>query len=199
MHRTDPIEVLVRQSRWRAALRAIVSELKVTRQSHWLLARLALMHYELHDYRAAREYAKRAMTLEPRCHLALWEYAGALQMLGRHREAVKVYRRLTHRGAERIASGPCGEGLARARGLVADCHYRIASSLRALGARQAAGREFRRHLGMRLSGSRSIYSLRELASDGWRPNMRLELTPPRRGKITFVNGTARRRSSAASR
>jgi len=31
------------------------------------------------------------------------------------------------------------------------------------------------------------------------PNKRLELAPPRRSRIAFVNGTVRRRSSAASR
>ncbi len=158
----DPIEVLVRKGQWRAARRAIRSQLKITPDSHWLLARLALTHYELRDYRAALYDSKRALRLAPKCHLALWEYAGALQMLGRHREAIAAYRRLTRRGTKRIANSQCGEGIARARGLVADCHYRIASSLQSLGARQAALTEFAKHLDMRGPGCRSIYRLETL-------------------------------------
>ena len=127
-----------------------------------MFARLALTHYELRDYRAALAHAQRALGLAPRCHLALWERAGALQMLGRHREAIETYRRLTRRGVNRIAHGQCGEGLARARGLIADCHYRIASSLNALGARKAALKEFEHHLDMRGPGCRSIYPLESL-------------------------------------
>ena len=199
MPRLDPVEVLVRKRRWLAARRAIHAELKVTPQSHWLLARLALTHYELRDYRSASRYAKRALALQPRCPLALWEYAGALQMQGRHREAIAIYRRLARRGPERIASDACGEGIARSRGLVTDCHYHLASSLRALGSSMAAQREFERYLEMRRAGSRSVYSLRDLASRGWRPNKRLELPPPVSGNIAFVKTKARRRSSAAFR
>ena len=166
MARLDPVEALVREGRWRAAQRAILRALKETPDSHWLLSRLSLTYYEQRDYRSALTHAKRALALSPSCHLALWEYAGALQMLGRHREAIQTYRRLTRRGAKRIATGPCGEGIARARGLVADCHYRLSESLAAVGKRQAALKEFATHLDMRGPGCRSIYPLDTLTLGG---------------------------------
>jgi len=83
-------------------------------------------------------------------------------MLGRHDDAIDAYRSLVRRGAKRIAKGPCGEGLARARGLVADCHFRIAESLESLGRRNAALAAFETHLDLRGPGCQSIYRLRDL-------------------------------------
>src|SRR5262245_52954966 len=83
------------------------------------------------------------------------------------------------RGPNRIANGPCGEGLARARGLVADCHYRIADSLRALNRRKEALAEFEAHLDMRGPGCQSIYKLGELQGLNGFGGIRLPRLPRR--------------------
>ena len=162
MAKLNPIEALIREEKWPAARKAIKAALKSEPDSHWLLTRLGLTHYEQRDYAAALEWAERARELAPKCPLVAWDRAGALQMLGRHRDAIEIYRSLIRRGARRIANGPCGEGLARARGLVADCHYRIAKSLEALRQRKAALAEFERHLELRGPGCQSIYRLEDL-------------------------------------
>ena len=54
----------------------------------------------------------------PNCPLALWDYAGALEMLDQTEEALSMYRRLVRRGVSAIAHGTCGEGLAWGRGLM---------------------------------------------------------------------------------
>lgn len=172
MKSLDPIERLIRDDKWLAARKAIRAALKADPKSHWLLTRLGLTYYETRRYAASLPYQERALALAPRCPLVLWDYAGTLQMLGRHREAIDVYRRLTRRGVRRIATGPCGEGLARAKGLVADCHYRIANSLRALGRIDEARSEFDAHLDMRGPGCQSIYALRELDRPEWRRTKR---------------------------
>ena len=151
-----------RSGRWLAARKAIEKALKVDPHNHWLLTRLGLTYYELRDYAAALPYSEQALALDPKCPLALWDCAGTLQMLGRHREAVDVYRGLIRRGARRIAHGRCGEGMAGARGLIEDCHYRLADSLKALGRADEALAAFTKHLDLRGPGCRSIYPLGKL-------------------------------------
>jgi hypothetical protein len=77
-------------------------------------------------------------TSGPACPLVLWDYAGALQMVGRHSEALELYARILTRDISDLASAECGEGRAWARGLVADAHYRASLSLRALGNEDAS-------------------------------------------------------------
>lgn len=131
--RPDKIEALIEADNWKGARKAIIAALRTKPESHWLFSRLALTHYEELEYEKALELDEQALALAPNCPLALWGYAGSLEMLSREREALKIYQRLIDRGAEAIAHGECGEGLARARGLVADSYYRMATCYESLG------------------------------------------------------------------
>jgi tetratricopeptide (TPR) repeat protein len=153
------IESLITAERWDEAREAIRSALDAKPMSHWLLARLALTYYEQRRYGDALAVAERARVLAPRCPLVLWEVAGALDMLDRTTEAVRVYRRLIRRGVDSIAYGDCGEGLAWARGLIADSWYRIARCHKRHGRRELSTRAFKAHLEMRGPGCRSIYPI----------------------------------------
>jgi hypothetical protein len=95
----------------------------------------------------------------PNCPLALWDYAGALEMLNETDEALRVYQRLIRRGIAAIGHGDCGEGLAWARGLVADCHYRVAHCYESKRRWRSAINSLLRHIALRGPGCRSIYSL----------------------------------------
>ena len=160
------VESLVRAEKWGAARVLIKRLLKKEPKSHWLVTRLGLTYYEQRKYEEALACHEEAVFLAPTCPLALWDYAGALQMLGRHREALDVYRRLSRRGAKRIASGPCGEGRAWAKGLVADCYYRMMDSLDALGDKAGATAMLVKHLDLRGPGCQSIYPLDEVRKTG---------------------------------
>lgn len=159
---SDTIEALIAAEDWEAAEALIRSHLAFDPDCHWLLTRLSTTFYERRQYGRALHYAERALRLAPRCPLVLWDYAGSLDMLGQKDEAIVVFRRLIRRGAIRIARGPCGEGLARSRALVADCWYRVALCHRDLGHFRPAVRALRKHLSLRGAGCRSIYSIREV-------------------------------------
>ncbi len=162
---SDRIESLIEADDWKSARSLIRAALRTEPVNHWLLSRLALTHYEEFKYEKALEYETRALALAPNCPLALWGYAGALAMLGREREALEVYRRLVRRGAASIAYGECGEGLARARGLVADCLYRMAGCYKSLGQSRKAVELLEKHLAQRGRGCHSIYALREVRKE----------------------------------
>jgi tetratricopeptide (TPR) repeat protein len=153
------IERLISAERWKEARAAILAALDAEPSSHWLLARLALTYYEQRQYSEALGVAEQARCLAPRCPLVLWEIAGALHMLGRTSEAIRVYRRLVRRGIGPLATGECGEGMAWARGLVADCWYRIARCHLSAGRRRLSFDAYTQHLRLRGPGCRSIYPI----------------------------------------
>jgi len=156
------IEELIDAENWKGARQLIRAALRKEPDSHWLLTRLGLTCYEEHNYEKALFYEAQALRLAPRCPLVLWDYAGTLDMLGQNRKAIAIYRKLIKRGVDKIANGECGEGMAWARGLVADCLYRIAKCYEKLGEQKKALSYYVRHLERRGPGSRSIYPIGEV-------------------------------------
>jgi tetratricopeptide (TPR) repeat protein len=159
------IENSIEREDWKGARKLIKTAQRRRPDDLWLIARLALTYYEEHDYERALINGQRAYGIAPRCPLVMWDMAGTLDMLGRQRDAIAIYRRLIRRGVEAIAFGDCGEGLAWARGLVADCWYRLARCQRKIGHQADAIRCYERHLEMRGPGCRSIYPLREIRKE----------------------------------
>jgi tetratricopeptide (TPR) repeat protein len=156
------IEAAIAGEQWREARKLIERSLKSEPESHWLLTRLSLTYYEEFAYARALEYSQKALTLAPDCPLVHWDYAGALRMLNRPREAIKIYDRILRRDVESLASHECGEGKARARGLRADTLYMVARCHRTLGNRIEAARFVRESLRERGPGCASIYPIAEL-------------------------------------
>ena len=108
------IERAIASDDWENARKLIRVALKKAPEDHWLLARLALTHYEQRDYTTALRYGLEAAEIAPACPLVLWEVAGAMDMLDQPSAALRVYRKLTRRSIDNLAHGPCGEGIARA-------------------------------------------------------------------------------------
>lgn len=154
----DTIEVLLEKEDWEKARQAILKELETNPDSHYLVSRLSLTYYEQRQYETALHYSREAMELAPRCPLVLWNHAGALEQTGHEREAIRIWKRLLRRGVERIAHGPCGEGIRQAESLLNDCRYRIGKTYCFLGRPALAWRYMHAHLAHRRRGLPSIYS-----------------------------------------
>lgn len=86
------IEAAIERGDWLKARRLIRDGLRHRPGDHWLLTRLALTYYEQRQYRRALHYDVKALNVEPYCPLAVWGYAGTLDMLERRKEALKVFR-----------------------------------------------------------------------------------------------------------
>ena len=156
------IENALEKEDWKEARRLARSALHRKPNDHWLITRLSLTYYEQFDYRRALAIGRQAYRLAPRCPLVLWDMAGTLDMLQKYRDAAIIFQRLIRRGIESIAFDSCGEGLAWARGLVADCWYRLARVYGKQKFRRKAVRCYLQHLSMRGPGCRSIYPIREV-------------------------------------
>jgi tetratricopeptide (TPR) repeat protein len=156
------IEAAIKRGDWLKARLLIRDGLRRKPGDHWFLTRLALTYYEQRQYRRALQYEVKALNVEPYCPLAVWGYAGALDMLEQRKEALQIYRWLISWGEDTLAYGQCGEGIQSARSLIADCFYRIASIQERNGQRKKAIAAYKAHLSRRTQGTRSIYPLREV-------------------------------------
>jgi tetratricopeptide (TPR) repeat protein len=155
------IEKAIKRDDWVNARTLIRQWLRETPDNHWLLTRLALTYYEQKQYRRALRYELKALQLAPYCPLAIWNYAGTLDMLGQKKEALELFRWLISWGEDDLAYGQCGEGIRAARSLIADCYYRIGSILAEQRQWKRAAAAYKEHLSRRTRGTRSIYPLRE--------------------------------------
>lgn len=177
--RTAQIDATLEADDWAKARELLLQELKRAPDDHWLLTRLSTTYYEERKYSQALKLSERAVQLAPQCPLALWDYAGALDMLGREPEAIGIWRRIIERGAAALAKDECGEGIRWARSLVNDARYRIALALRDVGKSAAALQQLDEHLAHRSPGCSSIYPLaevrviREALSNDIRPRQRV--------------------------
>lgn len=158
----DAIEKAIAQDQWVRARSLIRKALAKEPDSHWLLSRLALTYYEQKQYRKALSYELKALQIEPYCPMSIWGYAGTLDMLEQEKEALKLYRWLISWGEEELAYGQCGEGIQKARSLIADCFYRIARIQGRAGQRKRAIQSYKEHLSRRTRGTRSIYPLKDV-------------------------------------
>jgi len=159
------IEATIAQQDWLKTRRLIREGLRRKPGNHWFLTRLALTYYEQRQYRRALHYDLKALNVEPYCPLAVWGYAGTLDMLQRRREALQIYRWLISWGEDTLAYGQCGEGIQRARSLIADCFYRIARIHERNDQRKKAITAYKTHLSMRNSATRSIYPLKAVRNN----------------------------------
>jgi tetratricopeptide (TPR) repeat protein len=156
------IEKAVKAQDWVDARRLIKAALRRKPKDHWLLSRLALTYYEERKYEQALHWDAMALREAPYCPLAIWGYAGSLDMLGRYGEAVALYRWLLSWGEQELAYGDCGEGIRRARSLIADCHYRIARIWEEKRQWKRAFAEYEIYLSRRKGGYGSIYRIRDV-------------------------------------
>lgn len=157
------IESLIGESAWESAQGVIEKQLRKAPDDHWLWSRLSGVKYERHDYQGALDAAEKALTIVPDCPLALWGRAGALDMLGRTKEAGKIYIQLTRRGLAELSdpdedANECWEGADWTRGLVVDCIFRTADCLAKIGKRVEAVEWYNHFLNLLDFGMQGIYS-----------------------------------------
>jgi len=144
---------------WKKARALINKRLRKEPENHWLLTRLSLTFYEERKYDKALEVALKGYKIKPRCPLVLWDLAGAYDMVGKEKEAIKNWKKIIKKGEERIAYNECGEGLVWARSLINDSLYRIGLSYNDLGKYSLAIYYIQKHI-MNRKSIKSIYNLR---------------------------------------
>lgn len=123
---------------WDSIIETLKTILEKEPDDHWLLAEMASAYYEKRDYETAYKYIAEAMSFQENCPLVLWHLASILRMRDRQEDAITVWEELINRGEKRLAYGKCGEGLDRARSLIADCKYMISKTYKELRKKKLA-------------------------------------------------------------
>jgi predicted Zn-dependent protease len=160
------INKLFRDQKWDEAVTVILDSLKEYPDNHWLFTRLASIYAGgKGNYIAALEYAEKALKLEPKCPLVLWDYAGILYVSSRNEDASRIYKRLIRRPIKSIAYGKCGQGIRWARSLKNDSRYQLGLIYASYGQFRLAARYIKAHISRRGSNCPSSYNLREVKKD----------------------------------
>ncbi|TAH20126.1 MAG: hypothetical protein EAZ08_06960 [Cytophagales bacterium] len=128
----------------------------------WLMARISTTYYEEKKYKAAMDWAEKAYLLCPQDPLVIWDYAGALDMLGQTEQAIALYHRILAMSYQQIGLEYTGEGIRWAKSLLNDCRYRIALAYSDLGKDAIALKFMREHQIHRVKGLPSLYSSKEV-------------------------------------
>lgn len=159
---SNTINRLFMQDKWEEARELISKLLAQMPDDHFLLARLSTTYYEQRDYGTALVHVEQALKIAPSCPLVLWDYAGTLDMLGRKKEAIRVYRKILRMGVREIAYGNCGEGIRVARTKINDVKYRLGLLFADLDRYDIAVRYIKQHIKHRDRNTPSIYHLRDV-------------------------------------
>jgi tetratricopeptide (TPR) repeat protein len=123
---------------WDSIVKVLELELAKTPDDHWLLAEIASAYYEKKDYDTAYKFIIEAVPLQEDCPHSLWHLASIIRMRDQQEDAITIWKELINRGEERLAYDECGEGLKKARSLIADCKYMISKTYRELGNEELA-------------------------------------------------------------
>ncbi len=157
---SSKINLLFAEANYSDARKLLLGLLKENSKDHWLLTRLSTTYYEEKKYKKALEFSQKAIEISPDCPLSLWDYAGALEMMGEIKKAIAVWEKLFLMDIEKLANDNCGEGITRAKALQMDCAFRIGMAYATLEELNKSKVYFENHFKLRYRGNRSIYDLK---------------------------------------
>ena len=87
---------------WEVAKKILKKLVKNEPDSFWLWTSLSSVTYELRDYKKALKYSRKAYKLNSESPLVLWDYAGVLYMLEKHKKAIKMWKGILNYGERKI-------------------------------------------------------------------------------------------------
>ncbi len=155
------IEQLLERGAWSAARKVLERELHGDPANHWLLTQLGVTYYEQRRYKRALDLFRESHAIVDDCPLTLWNLAGALDALGKHTQAIRIYRSLLTSNKS-PADDPCWESETWANSLKANCVYRVGACFEHLGRPRKAALCYHQYLNVLLSGIEGLYSAEDV-------------------------------------
>lgn len=131
--------------------------LKERKGSFWLYSRLSSCYYELKDYKKALSYSKKAYKLNPNSPLVLWDYAGALIMLKKEQQAIKLLTVIQNMDEDLTINGFTEPDTGWMRSIKNDANFLIGKAYYTICEDDLAKEFFFKHLSNRKRGRKSIY------------------------------------------
>jgi tetratricopeptide (TPR) repeat protein len=132
------IDAFLEKDDWNGLIGLLTSFVSKDPDDHWLLAYMALAYYEKQDYDTALDYVTKAMALDERCPVVLWQAGLIFKMKSQKQVAIALFQEIIDRGWRSVAFDLCCSNYTAARSLVADCKYMISMTYKELGNRGMA-------------------------------------------------------------
>jgi tetratricopeptide (TPR) repeat protein len=155
------IDELLQRGDWEKARRLLQRERATAPDSHWVLTHLGVTFYEQGRYQEALDLFLRSRKIVPDCPLTLWNLAGALDALGKHAAAIRIYRGLL-KSNKSFEDDPCWESKQWTQELKTDCVFRLGACFEHQGKKRAAEQSYRQYLDLLLLGMKGSYSLEDV-------------------------------------
>ncbi len=153
---SDKIWSLFEREEYDRARALLEKELAGDPNNHWLITQLGVTFYERREYNEALIHFRRSHEILSDCPLTLWNLAGALDAIGRHSEAIRIYTSLLESKATPDVD-PCWESEEWSAGLKADCVYRLGICFQNQRKKKAAEHCFRQYLDLLSIGVNGTY------------------------------------------
>lgn len=160
---SDKINDLFQRGEWEKARRLLENEREGDSDNHWVLTQLGVTFYEQKRYKDALQLFKASCAIVADCPLTLWNLAGTLDLLGKHRDAIKIYTWLLQTKLS-PEEDPCWESKEWTDALKTDTLFRLGSCLQSLGKKRKAEDFYRQYLNLLLIGGDGTYSAEEVTS-----------------------------------
>ena len=143
----------------------LIDALKEDPSNHWLLTRLGTTYYEQKNYKKALAFSRKALKTNPNCPIVLWDLAGALFALEKFEDAFSIYRSLLSKDPQKLAKGPCGEGISWTISLLIDCFFRLGLCFHEMGDDELALKSFLKFLEFRSHWTDGIHSIQDATEE----------------------------------
>ena len=158
---SDKVWELLQRGAYGSARKLLLRELKLDPTSHWVLTQIGVTYYEQRQYQTALRWFQKSRRILPCCPLTLWNVAGALDALGKHTAAIRIYTRLLKSEVSH-QNDPCWESQEWTDRMKADCVYRLAVCFEQLGKKVKAEKCYRQYLNLLLAGVDGIYPAQDV-------------------------------------
>ncbi len=168
---------LLQNRQWDEARQVLEQEHERNPTDHWVLTQLGVTFYEQDRYEEALQVFLRSLRVLEDCPLTLWNLAGALDALGYHGGAIRVYTWLLQSNRS-PKDDPCWESKQWTDSLKADCVYRLGACFQHLGKKDQAEHCYRQYLNLLATGIEGQYAFDSVIN-----------------RIRSLQGSSRRRST----
>ena len=169
-HFSDLIHELWKDEKWDEIITILNKEIIKYPKEYWLYTTLSEVYFIIKKYEESYYFAEKAMQIQPKDMLVVYNYGHALSKIGKHKEAIVEWDKILNKNIEDIAYGKYGEGLRWAKSMINDARFEKASSLISLGKKSESISLIREHLAHRQRGLPSYFTknqvLRTLSNVG---------------------------------
>lgn len=158
----DTIDTLKQTHDWEKLKSFLISCSERYPKEYYIFTELSSIYYMEDNSTDALFVSQKAMSIEPKDVLVIYNYGMALFLNNKFDEAITQFNRIRRKKIYSIAYGKYGEGMKWAKSIVNDSVYMIGVSYMEMGDNKKAEKFMREHLSHRRRGIYSDFTKRQV-------------------------------------